>query len=145
MNEGEFVGLVGRNGAGKTTTLSSVVGSCRPAAGTITFDGAPLAGASPDAILRRGVALVPEGRRIFARLSVAENLKIGAMARRDRGAVARDLRGMLERFPVLAANLGEVGRAALRRRAAAAGDRAGADVAPRACSCSTSRPWVSRR
>ena len=109
VNEGEFVGLVGRNGAGKTTTLSSVVGSCRPAAGTITFDGVPLDGASPDAILRRGVALVPEGRRIFARLSVAENLKIGAMARRDRGAVARDLRGLLERFPVLAANLEKSG------------------------------------
>jgi len=109
VREGEFVGLVGRNGAGKTTTLMTVAGARRSASGTITFDGTAITDASPDAILRKGVALVPEGRRIFARLSVGENLRIGAMSRRDRGAVAKDLRALLERFPVLAANLEKSG------------------------------------
>jgi branched-chain amino acid transport system ATP-binding protein len=101
VGEGELVGLVGHNGAGKTTTLLTITGSLRPAAGDIVFDGRRLVGRSPDAVLRAGVALVPEGRRIFGRLSVGENLKIGASSRRDRRQIGQDIERMLERFPVL--------------------------------------------
>jgi branched-chain amino acid transport system ATP-binding protein len=101
VNEGELVGLVGHNGAGKTTTLATITGALRPAAGVIVFQGGSLIGRSPDAILRSGIALVPEGRRIFGRLTVGENLRIGATARRDRKQVEQDVERMLERFPVL--------------------------------------------
>ena len=98
--EGELVGLVGHNGAGKTTTLMTITGVVKPTAGEVTFEGSPIAGRSPDEILRSGISLVPEGRRIFGRLTVGENLKIGATPRRD-GDVDRDIERVLERFPVL--------------------------------------------
>jgi branched-chain amino acid transport system ATP-binding protein len=101
VNEGELVGLVGHNGAGKTTTLLTITGSTKPAAGRITFEGRELVGRTPDAVLRAGVALVPEGRRIFGRLSVGENLRIGASTRRDRKQVEEDIAKVVERFPVL--------------------------------------------
>jgi branched-chain amino acid transport system ATP-binding protein len=99
VNEGELVGLVGHNGAGKTTTLMTITGVLKPTAGDVVFEGRSLAGLSPDEILRRGISLVPEGRRIFARLTVGENLKIGATARR--GGVDEDMQRILQRFPVL--------------------------------------------
>ena len=101
VKQGEFVGLVGHNGAGKSTTLMTIAGSLRPVAGDVLFDGKSIVGLLPDEILRRGVALVPEGRRIFGRLSVGENIKIGATIRKDRKGVDEDIRAMLERFPVL--------------------------------------------
>jgi branched-chain amino acid transport system ATP-binding protein len=101
VEEGEIVGLIGPNGAGKTTTLSAVAGLVPVAAGTITFEGKPLRGLSPDDIVRRGVSLVPEGRRIFATLTVEENLKVGLSARKDRAAARQDFERMLELFPVL--------------------------------------------
>jgi branched-chain amino acid transport system ATP-binding protein len=101
VGEGELVGLVGHNGAGKTTTLLTITGSQKPASGRILLQGKDLVGRSPDAVLRAGIALVPEGRRIFGRLSVGENLKIGASTRRDRRQVDEDIAAMLERFPVL--------------------------------------------
>jgi branched-chain amino acid transport system ATP-binding protein len=101
VNAGELVGLVGHNGAGKTTTLLTITGALRPAGGDILFEGKSLVGRSPDAVLRAGISLVPEGRRIFGRLSVGENLKIGATPRRDRKEVGRDIERLLERFPVL--------------------------------------------
>jgi branched-chain amino acid transport system ATP-binding protein len=101
VGEGELVGLVGHNGAGKTTTLLTITGSVKPASGQILLGGKDLVGRSPDAVLRAGIALVPEGRRIFGRLSVGENLKIGASTRRDRRQVDEDIAEMLERFPVL--------------------------------------------
>ena len=97
--EGELVGLVGHNGAGKTTTLMTITGVLKPTAGDVTFEGRPIAGRSPDEILRSGISLVPEGRRIFGRLTVGENLKIGATSRRD--GVDKDIEDVLERFPVL--------------------------------------------
>jgi branched-chain amino acid transport system ATP-binding protein len=109
VNEGELVGLVGHNGAGKTTTLATITGALRPAAGDIVFQGGSLIGKSPDAILRAGISLVPEGRRIFGRLSVGENLKIGATTRRDRKQVEQDVKQMLERFPVLERDWGKSG------------------------------------
>ncbi len=101
VNEGELVGLVGHNGAGKTTTLQTITGVLKPSAGEIQFEGRSIVGRSPDEILRRGISLVPEGRRIFGRLTVGENLKIGLTSRRDGAAADRDLKRMLERFPVL--------------------------------------------
>jgi branched-chain amino acid transport system ATP-binding protein len=101
VEQGEVVALVGPNGAGKTTTLSAIFGLVPPAAGTITFEGRSLAGSTPEQVLRRGVALVPEGRHIFGTLTVAENLLLGTTARRDRDVAAADLEKVLKRFPVL--------------------------------------------
>ncbi len=102
VEEGEFVGLVGHNGAGKTSTLMTIVGTQRPAEGSISYEGQDIARRSPDDILRMGISLVPEGRRIFARLTVGENVRIGGHSRSDRAAVAKDLEQLRERFPVLA-------------------------------------------
>jgi branched-chain amino acid transport system ATP-binding protein len=101
VNKGELVGLVGHNGAGKSTTLWTITGVNKPTSGAITFEGGSIVGLSPDAILRRGIALVPENRRIFGRLSVGENLHIGTSARRDRRAAQADVQKMCERFSVL--------------------------------------------
>src|SRR4029453_3190240 len=97
----EVVALVGPNGAGKTTTLSAVFGLVAPAGGSIVFEGRSLVGSTPEQILRRGLALVPEGRHIFGTLTVAENLLLGSTARTDRQGTAADLEKMLELFPVL--------------------------------------------
>ena len=101
VDEGEVVALVGPNGAGKTTTLSAIFGLVTPAGGSITFEGESLVGVSPEKILRKGLALVPEGRHIFGTLTVAENLLLGTTARRDRDAAAGDLEETLGRFPAL--------------------------------------------
>ena len=99
-SEGELVGLVGHNGAGKTTTLMTITGVLKPTPATSRSRARPIAGRSPDEILRSGISLVPEGRRIFGRLTVGENLRIGATPRRD-GDVDEDIEDVLERFPVL--------------------------------------------
>ena len=101
VNQGEMVGLVGHNGAGKSTTLWTITGVLRPSTGTVTFDGKSLIGASPDSILRMGISLVPENRRIFGGLTVGENLRIGTSARKDRRQAEQDVKRMSERFPVL--------------------------------------------
>jgi len=101
VDEGEAVTLVGPNGAGKTTTLSAIFGLVAPAGGTILFEGESLVGASPEKILRRGLALVPEGRHIFGTLSVGENLQLGTTARKDRHEADDDMKRVFERFPVL--------------------------------------------
>lgn len=101
VNKGELVGLVGHNGAGKSTTLWTISGVLRPSSGEISFEGQPLVGLSPDHILRLGISLVPENRRIFGRLTVEENLRIGTSARGDRQAATADIKLMCERFEVL--------------------------------------------
>jgi branched-chain amino acid transport system ATP-binding protein len=101
VDAGEIVGLLGPNGAGKTSTLAAVAGALRPAGGTVTFDDAAVTGQPAERMVRRGVTMVPEGRRVFATLTVAENLSVGATARRDRAAVAADVEEQLVRFPVL--------------------------------------------
>jgi branched-chain amino acid transport system ATP-binding protein len=98
---GEVIGLIGPNGAGKTTTLSAIVGLLTPSAGTIVFDGQDLIRQRPDAIVKRGIALVPEGRQIFGTLSVEENLRLGMTPRQDRDEAERDLERVFERFPIL--------------------------------------------
>jgi branched-chain amino acid transport system ATP-binding protein len=97
----EIVTLIGANGAGKTTTLRTILGAVRPSRGTVTFNGQRLDGLSTDRIVRLGIAQSPEGRRIFPRMSVLENLELGAFARADRGAIAADLERVLTLFPRL--------------------------------------------
>jgi branched-chain amino acid transport system ATP-binding protein len=103
VNEGELVALLGHNGAGKTSTVTAVCGLLPRGAmkGQIRLDGADLSRAAPEDRVRRGVALVPEGRRIFSALSVRDNLMLGATVRKDKAQVKRDLASVLERFPVL--------------------------------------------
>jgi branched-chain amino acid transport system ATP-binding protein len=108
VERGHIVSLVGANGAGKTTTLKTVSGLLRPRLGEIRFDGESLRHVPPHAIAAMGVRHVPEGRRIFARLTVSENLAMGAFARRGRREVAEDRERMLTLFPVLRERLGQI-------------------------------------
>jgi branched-chain amino acid transport system ATP-binding protein len=108
VGEGEIVCLIGSNGAGKTTLLRALSGVVRVTAGTVVFAGASLAGLEPQEIVRRGIAHVPEGRRLFAGMTVRENLLMGAYLRRDgRAAVGRDLDFVLATFPRLGERLSQ--------------------------------------
>lgn len=98
---GEIVSVVGPNGAGKTTALAAVAGALRTSGGQILLDDADLVGADPEAIVRRGVALVPEGRHVFGSLTVEENLRLGATVRRPGPDVDADLDAQMARFPAL--------------------------------------------
>jgi len=108
VETGRIVSLVGANGAGKTTTLKTVSGLLRPSLGDIRLAGLSLRGVPPHAIAAMGVRHVPEGRRIFARLTVAENLAMGAFSRRGRREVAEDKERMLTLFPALRERLGQI-------------------------------------
>ncbi|MBI2885002.1 MAG: ABC transporter ATP-binding protein [Candidatus Omnitrophica bacterium] len=103
VRPGEIVALLGANGAGKTTTLMAISGLVRPRQGSITFGGARLNGIAPEAVAALGIGHVPEGRRVFTRLTVLENLRLGAYLRRDSRAMHEDVRQMWELFPVLRA------------------------------------------
>ena len=97
--EGEIVTLIGANGAGKSSTLRSIAGLVKPAGGTITFRGDNITGRDSAVIVKKGITLVPEGRRIFPDLTVLENLKVGAYLRRDE--IAGDIQWVYELFPRL--------------------------------------------
>ena len=97
----EIVTVVGSNGAGKSSTLNAVAGLVRPDAGEIRLAGARVDGRRPWELVARGVSLTPEGRQVFPRFTVEENLAVGAYSRRDRGAVETDLERVLALFPVL--------------------------------------------
>lgn len=101
VEQGSIVTLVGGNGAGKTTTLRAVSGLIKPVSGRITYKGADIHGLPPHAIVARGIAQSPEGRLVFANLTVAENLKMGAYLRRDRSAFAKDFDFIFGIFPRL--------------------------------------------
>jgi branched-chain amino acid transport system ATP-binding protein len=98
---GEIVATLGPNGAGKTTLLRAIAGALKPQRGSVTFDGRPLTGLAPEDVVRRGVALVPEGRHVFPKLTVEENLVIGGAARKDRDELRVDAERLLTRFPIL--------------------------------------------
>ncbi len=100
VGAGEVIGLIGPNGAGKTTLLGSIAGLLQPVAGTVTFDGNDISSAAPEKILRAGLALVPEHRRIFNEMTVEENLKIGGITR-SASERSELLDEMAELFPVL--------------------------------------------
>jgi len=104
--EGEIVALVGSNCAGKSTLMKAIMGVVRPSRGAITFAGSPLGGLAVEAVVRRGVVLVPEGRGILGTLTVRENLRLGAYQRRD-ARIAADLDQVAARFPVLRERLGQ--------------------------------------
>ena len=101
VDEGEIVTLIGANGAGKSTTLMAMSGIVPPRRGEILFAGRPIHGLAPDRIVRLGIVQVPEGRRIFPELTVAENLDMGAFLRRDRQGIERDREELYELFPIL--------------------------------------------
>src|SRR6202023_2009410 len=100
VDEGQVVTLLGANGAGKSTTLRAVSGLTKPAAGDILFDGKPIAGLGPEAIVRLGISHVPEGRRVFPGLSVKENIMLGASNRRvGKAELSREADAMFDLFP----------------------------------------------
>ena len=107
VEAGELVTIVGSNGAGKSTVLLTISGILRPAQGRLSFEGRDLSQATPHEIVRRGISHCPEGRLIFGRLTVAENLILGAYHRRDRAQIQHDLERVHELFPVLVERRGQ--------------------------------------
>jgi len=101
VSRGEIVGLIGANGAGKSTTLNAVMGLVPASGGDIRLGGRSLRGRAPEAVARSGIALVPEGRRIFSELTVEENLRLGLAGRRARDGTAADVERAYELFPVV--------------------------------------------
>jgi branched-chain amino acid transport system ATP-binding protein len=101
VGKGEIVGLIGPNGAGKSTTLHAIVGLVRARSGGISLNGVSIAGKKPEAIARGGISLVPEGRRIFAELTVEENLRLGLVGRAGRAGADADVEWLQELFPVI--------------------------------------------
>ncbi len=99
--EGEIITLIGANGAGKTTTLMSISGLVPPRHGEIVFRGKPIKGMAPEKIVVLGISQVPEGRRIFPYLTVAENLDMGAFLRKDKDNIRKDLSYIWDLFPIL--------------------------------------------
>ena len=101
VKEGEIVTLIGANGAGKSTTLRTISGLIAPKSGTVAFEGRNIAGTGAHEIVRLGLSQVPEGRRIFAEMTVLENLELGAFIRSDKDGIADDMEMVFERFPRL--------------------------------------------
>ena len=101
VEQGEIVTLIGSNGAGKSTTLNAISGLVRPKSGHILFKGKPIEHMAPHNIVVAGMVQVPEGRRVFAELSVRDNLELGAYTRRDKQGVAHDFQRVFELFPRL--------------------------------------------
>ncbi len=101
VNENEIVALLGANGAGKTTVLKTLSGLVRPTAGEVLYKGKKISTLSPEAIVRAGISHVPEGRKIFQRLTVMENLALGAYTRNDAAGIKKDMENNFDLFPIL--------------------------------------------
>ena len=101
VNEGETVALIGANGAGKSSILRAITGLAKPVKGSVTFEGARVDGTDPSDIVKRGIAMVPEGRRVFPFMSVKDNLMMGAFTRNDKADIQNTLDSILTRFPRL--------------------------------------------
>ncbi|MEN9316404.1 MAG: ABC-type transporter, ATPase component: family [Pseudomonadota bacterium] len=108
VRPGELVALIGANGAGKTTTLKAITGSLAPAGGDIAYEGASIRGVGSHALVARGLAMVPEGRGVFARMSITENLLMGAYVRRDDAGIRQDVERMFTLFPRLRERAGQL-------------------------------------
>jgi branched-chain amino acid transport system ATP-binding protein len=108
VDKGEIVTLIGANGAGKTTTLRSISGLLKPRQGSITLEGEDLQPYKAHEVVYKGVAMVPEGRGVFARLTVAENLDMGAFSRSDKAGIAEDLERVFSLFPRMKERRGQV-------------------------------------
>ena len=124
VEEGEVVTLIGSNGAGKSTTLRSISGLTPPRTGTIRFDGHDISGTAPQDIVQLGISQSPEGRHCFQRMSVRENLELGAYLRRNRAEINEDMERVFSLFPRLqeresqkAGHSGDASQAATRRTA----------------------------
>jgi branched-chain amino acid transport system ATP-binding protein len=109
VDHGEIVTLIGANGAGKTTTLLAISGVLKPASGSVRFDGKDITRLPAHQLVQLGLAHSPEGRKIFSRLTVQENLELGAFTRRDAQAVRQDIARAFERFPVLGERRAQAG------------------------------------
>jgi len=109
VNEGEIVTLIGANGAGKTTTLSTISGLLRPRRGFVRFKGQDITMMPAEQIVRQGISQVPEGRKIFAPLTVQENLEMGAFTRTDKAEIERSLQRVFASFPRLKERLHQLG------------------------------------
>jgi len=109
VNAGEVVTLIGSNGAGKSTTLKTISGLLRPRKGNVSFDGKRIDDMEADQIVRRGIAQSPEGRRIFSRMTVLENLEMGAFPRNDKPKIKEDMERVFQLFPRLRERLHQKG------------------------------------
>lgn len=108
VNEGEIVTLIGANGAGKSTILRTISGLLKPKTGSIQFEGQEIDGMPAHEIVKTGISQVPEGRRIFAEMSVLENLELGAFTRKDKDGIKADMELVFERFPRLKERIGQL-------------------------------------
>lgn len=108
VEKGEVITLIGSNGAGKTTTLHSISNLVKKASGTIKFEGKDITNMSADKIVQLGLIQVPEGRRVFANMSVKENLEMGAYSRKDKDAIKTDMEWCFELFPRLKERIGQI-------------------------------------
>ena len=108
VNRGEIVAIVGANGAGKSTTMRTIAGLMPPVGGSVRFLGEDVSRVPANQMIRRGISYVPEGRRLFAKLSVRENLELGAFAEKDRASVAERLEEVFSLFPVLKARSAQI-------------------------------------
>lgn len=108
VNQGEIITLIGSNGAGKTTTLHAISNIIKKTSGTVSFDGVDITAAQADKIVKSGLVQVPEGRRIFANLTVRENLDMGAYTRKDRAGIVADMDKVYELFPRLKERIRQV-------------------------------------
>lgn len=99
--DGKIISLLGANGAGKSTTLRTIMGIVKANKGSVLFDGEEILGLQPDVIVKKGIALVPEGRRVFTNLTVTENLALGAYTRTDKAGIAKDIEDVYILFPRL--------------------------------------------
>ncbi len=106
---GSVVAIIGANGAGKTTLMKTIAGVLRPRSGTVSFLGEEITGLPSHKIVRRGIALVPEGREILSRMTVRENLEMGAFTRRDAKKAMQDMDRVMERFSILRERAGQLG------------------------------------
>lgn len=106
VGEGRIVTLLGGNGSGKSTTLKAIMGAVPAHGGSVRFEGREIRGLPPERIVPLGISLIPQGRRIFAPLTVRENLRLGAFTRRDRQGIRQDLDRVLHRFPEILSRLG---------------------------------------
>lgn len=108
VNEGEIVTLIGANGAGKSTILRTISGLLKPKTGSIQFEGQEIAGMPANEIVKTGISQVPEGRRIFAEMTVLENLELGAFTRKDKDGIKADMELVFDRFPRLKERIGQL-------------------------------------
>ena len=107
VNQGETIALIGANGAGKSSILRVITGLAKPVKGTVTFEGERVDGTDPSDIVKRGIAMVPEGRRVFPFMSVKDNLMMGAFTRTDKADIQNTLDSILTRFPRLKERFGQ--------------------------------------